>query len=95
MYAIRSYYASGQLEPSALTGCEFAGELSLSGELRPMRGAFAMALHAKRAGRAFVLPASNADEAARAGHDDVLAATTLLEVCRITSYNVCYTKLLR
>lgn len=73
--------ASGQLEPSALSGCEFAGELSLSGELRPMRGAFAMALHAKRAGRAFVLPASNADEAARAGHDDVLAATTLLEVC--------------
>ena len=51
--------ASGQLEPSALSGCEFAGELSLSGELRPMRGAFAMALHAKRAGRAFVLPAES------------------------------------
>jgi len=73
--------ASGQLDPSALSDFEFAGELSLSGELRPMRGAFAMALHAKRAGRAFVLPAANADEAARAGHANVRAATTLLEVC--------------
>jgi len=73
--------ASGQLEPSALLNCEFAGELSLSGELRPMRGAFAMALHAKHTGRAFVLPASNADEAARAGHGEVFAAKTLLEVC--------------
>lgn len=73
--------ASGQLDPSALSAYEFAGELSLSGELRPMRGAFAMALHATRTGRAFILPASNADEAARAGHGDVFAATTLLDVC--------------
>lgn len=35
--------ASGQLPARALEGREFAGELSLSGGLRPMRGAFAMA----------------------------------------------------
>src|SRR5256714_1332776 len=35
--------ASGQLEPQALEGHEFAGELSLTGELRPVRGALAMA----------------------------------------------------
>lgn len=79
--AIGILAASAQLEHSALTQYEFAGELSLSGELRPMRGAFAMALHAKHAGRAFVLPSANADEAACSGHADVLAANTLLEVC--------------
>lgn len=73
--------ASGQLEGSALAEYEFAGELSLSGELRPMRGAFAMALHAKRARRGFVVPVASADEAALAGHPRVLPARSLLEVC--------------
>src|SRR5688572_32197518 len=49
--------ASGQLPPGALAGQEFAGELSLTGELREVRGALAMALSARAAGRAFVLPA--------------------------------------
>ncbi len=35
--------ANGQLPPGVLDGREFAGELSLTGALRPMRGAFAMA----------------------------------------------------
>ncbi|QJP72863.1 YifB family Mg chelatase-like AAA ATPase [Burkholderia glumae] len=35
--------ANGQLPPDVLDGREFAGELSLTGALRPMRGAFAMA----------------------------------------------------
>ncbi|MCR5898977.1 magnesium chelatase domain-containing protein, partial [Burkholderia sp. HAN2018] len=35
--------ASGQIPADALAGREFAGELSLTGALRPMRGAFAMA----------------------------------------------------
>jgi len=73
--------ASGQLERAALVDCEFAGELSLSGELRPMRGAFAMALYAKRAQRAFVVPQANADEAALSGHARVVPANSLLEVC--------------
>jgi magnesium chelatase family protein len=36
--------ASGQLDGTRLQGYEFAGELSLSGDLRPVRGALAMAL---------------------------------------------------
>ncbi|AJX33135.1 YifB family Mg chelatase-like AAA ATPase [Burkholderia oklahomensis] len=40
--------ASGQLPADALDGREFAGELSLTGALRPMRGAFAMACGAAR-----------------------------------------------
>ncbi len=36
--------ADGQIDASALQAFEFAGELSLAGELRPVRGALALAL---------------------------------------------------
>ena len=36
--------ASGQIDAAALAAYEFAGELSLGGELRPVRGALAMSL---------------------------------------------------
>ena len=55
--------ASEQLPAQALEGTEFYGELSLSGELRPVRGALAAAVHAVREGRRLVVPAANADEA--------------------------------
>jgi hypothetical protein len=41
--------AAGQIDASALDRFEFAGELSLGGELRPMHGALAMALALRRA----------------------------------------------
>ncbi|WP_234745538.1 YifB family Mg chelatase-like AAA ATPase [Burkholderia sp. WTPI3] len=44
--------ANGQIPTDALAGREFAGELSLTGALRPMRGAFAMACGAARDWRA-------------------------------------------
>ena len=47
--------ASGQVAADKLDGYEFAGELALSGLLRPVRGALAMAWQGMRAGRAFVL----------------------------------------
>src|ERR1700741_3138590 len=72
--------ASGQLEPEKLHGQEFAGELSLTGELRPVRGALAMALSARAAGRAFVLPEGNAPQAALAQGARILPAKSLLEV---------------
>jgi len=72
--------ASGQLAPQALAGQEFAGELSLTGELRAVRGALAMALSARAAGRAFVLPENNAPQAALAEGARILPARTLLEV---------------
>ena len=73
--------ASGQLKGEALASHEFAGELSLTGELRPVRGALAMALAARNAGRAFVVPAQSAAQAALARRVRVLPARSLLEVC--------------
>jgi len=72
--------ASGQLAPEALAGQEFAGELSLTGELRTVRGALAMALSARSAGRAFVLPEGNAPQAALAEGARILPAKSLLDV---------------
>jgi len=73
--------ASGQIPSRSLAEYEFAGELSLSGELRPVRGALAMVLAAGDSGRSFILPAASAHEAALAGRVRVLAAASLLEVC--------------
>ena len=61
---------------------EFAGELALSGELRPIRGALAMTFGAHRDGRAFVLPASVRRRGRRSrAAPPCLPARTLLEVC--------------
>jgi magnesium chelatase family protein len=73
--------ASGQIPAAALAGYEFAGELALTGELRPVRGALAMALAVVRDRRAFVVPVANAAEAALAEGLSVLAAPTLSAVC--------------
>jgi magnesium chelatase family protein len=72
--------AGGQFGQAALASQEFAGELSLTGELRPIRGALAMALCARGAGRSFVLPEANAPQAALAEGARILPARTLLEV---------------
>jgi magnesium chelatase family protein len=72
--------SSGQLDVQGLAGLEFAGELSLTGELRPVRGALAMALSARASGRGFVLPEGNAPQAALAEGARILPARTLLEV---------------
>jgi magnesium chelatase family protein len=58
--------ASGCIDSGRLEGFEFAGELSLSGELRPVRGALPMALALCKTtdSRALVLPPGSAEEAA-------------------------------
>jgi magnesium chelatase family protein len=73
--------ASDQLPARALADSEFAGELALTGELRPVRGALAMALAAAREGRAFVVPEANAREAALVEEAVVYPARSLLDVC--------------
>ena len=73
--------ASGQIPPDRLREHEFIGELALTGDLRGIRGALTAALHCRDAGRALVLPAVNADEAALVRDTTVLSATHLLEVC--------------
>ncbi|MFZ4480145.1 MAG: YifB family Mg chelatase-like AAA ATPase [Rhodoferax sp.] len=76
--------ASGQIDPARLAGHEFAGELSLSGQLRPVRGALAMslALHASRMNTRLVLPPDSAEEAALVPGAHVYRATHLLDVVR-------------
>jgi magnesium chelatase family protein len=73
--------ATGQLPQAALDAHEFAGELALTGELRPIRGALAMVLAARSDGRAFVLPHASAAEAALVPDTVVHAARSLLDVC--------------
>jgi len=73
--------ASGQIPADKFKHAEFAGELALTGELRPVRGALAMALATRKAGRLLVLPAASAGEAALASGVETLGATSLLEVC--------------
>jgi len=73
--------ASHQLEADGFSKYEFAGELSLTGELRPVRGALAMTWCAVRAGRAFVLPRASADEAALVAEASIYQAGSLLDVC--------------
>ena len=73
--------ATGQVPTAPLADIEFAGELALTGALRPIRGALPMALSARRDGRAFVLPAASAGEAALVRDACVLPAESLLAVC--------------
>ncbi|MFZ5558230.1 MAG: YifB family Mg chelatase-like AAA ATPase [Pseudomonadota bacterium] len=73
--------ASGQVPSEKLSLYEWAGELALTGELRPVRGALAMVYRAQRDGRAFVLPEDSAAEAALVASSEVYAARTLLDVC--------------
>ena len=82
--------ASGQVDAARLNGYEFAGELSLSGELRPVRGALAMALATvgvqsgvqtdKALVPRLVLPESSAQEAALVPDACVYAVRHLLDV---------------
>ncbi len=72
--------ATRQIPTDALEQYEFAGELSLSGELRPIRGALAMTWRAAKSGRAFVLPIANAGEAALVSDAIIYPASSLLDV---------------
>ncbi len=73
--------ASGQIPADKFKHAEFAGELALTGELRPVRGALAMALTTRAANRQLILPVQSAAEAALASGIDTLGASSLLEVC--------------
>jgi magnesium chelatase family protein len=70
--------ASGQVPGDALAGCALCGELSLTGEIRPVRGALAAALGARRAGyRSVLVPVANASEAALVEGIEVRGIPTL------------------
>ncbi|MFM2240356.1 MAG: hypothetical protein RJA69_1730 [Pseudomonadota bacterium] len=79
--------ASGHLDAQALAGYRWAGELSLAGDVRPVKGALAMALALQQSGQPqrLVLPPGSAEEAAlvpelavyRAPHLNAVAAQFL------------------
>ena len=87
--------ASEQMPGGELDQYEFAGELSLSGQLSPIRGALAMTFAMQGAPRlasesidshgcvqrGFILPRANADEAALAQQALIYPADSLLQVC--------------
>lgn len=77
--------ASGQLDDKVVREFEFVGELSLSGQLRPITGSLAIARAIKTAtqnNRTLIVPADNATEAARVAGVPVLGASDLAQVCR-------------
>ena len=80
--------ASGQVDARKLEGYEFAGELSLGGDLRPVRGALAMSLALARPGNGaaklpkLVLPEASAQEAALVPGAEIFRAVHLLDVVR-------------
>ena len=74
--------ASGQIaiSPEELAQYELAGELALSGLLRPVRGALAMVWQSTQARRRFILPQESAEQAALIERAEVLAAESLVAV---------------
>jgi magnesium chelatase family protein len=78
--AVGILLASEQVPAAPLRGCELYGELSLDGELRPVKGALLAAIAAARAGQAMIIPPANAAETALVSGCTVAVANHLLEV---------------
>jgi magnesium chelatase family protein len=78
--AVGILVASAQLPSAAFDATEMYGELSLGGDLHPIRGVLPTALQGLRVGHAQVFPAANLAEAALARHARAFGAAHLLEV---------------
>jgi magnesium chelatase family protein len=78
--AIAILAASGQVNSDRLDRYLVAGELSLSGELRPIRGGLAFAQLAKETNRALILPNDSAQFAGLAHQAEVYGFDSLKEV---------------
>ena len=74
--------ATGQVQPGCLEDFMVAGELSLSGEARPVRGGLALAACARKEGkRGLLLPKRTAGEAALLKDMEVYAVEDLEAAC--------------
>jgi magnesium chelatase family protein len=79
--AVGLLVASGQLEHQLLDDCAVVGELSLTGEVRAIRGALAITEGVRREGlRRIVLPRCRAREAALVPEIDVVGVDSLREL---------------
>jgi magnesium chelatase family protein len=72
--------ASGQVVQPPFESCELYGELSLGGEIRPVRGALLAAIAAGRAGHRMIVPPGNVAETLLVSGCRVAAAQHLLDV---------------
>jgi magnesium chelatase family protein len=73
--------ASGQLPSQPLADYEFAAELALSGELRPVKGILPIGIAAREAGRRLLVAEANAAEASLVKGLEIYPADHLLRVC--------------
>jgi magnesium chelatase family protein len=73
--------ASDQLPKGSLERYEFAGELALSGDLRPVHGVLPAALAAREAGRSLIVSEQNGTEAALVEGLSCFPANHLVSVC--------------
>jgi len=78
--AVALLRASGQL-PDSFGEMEFLGELSLGGDIRPVRGLLPALIQACSDRKAVVVPAANAGEASLLRDASVYTADHLLQVC--------------
>ena len=82
--AVGVLIATGQVPAASLEGCAVCGELSLSGELRPVRGVLSAALGTRDSGRArMVVPVENAPEAALVEGLEVVGVPTLARLADV------------
>jgi magnesium chelatase family protein len=80
--AISLLLAAGALPRCNLDGCELYGELSLNGEVRPVKGVLLAALAATRSRQSLVLPPANASEARLVDHCSLAVAPHLMTVVK-------------
>lgn len=79
--AIGILAASGQIPSKLLGDYLFLGELSLNGDIQPIKGALPVAIQAQKDGfKGIILPALNAREAAAMQNIDVLPVNNLREI---------------
>jgi magnesium chelatase family protein len=78
--AVAILLASAQLPRTNLDACELYGELSLSGEVRPVKGSLLAAVAATKAGQSMIVPPANASEAGLVASCRLAVAAHLLEV---------------
>ena len=79
--AVALLVASGQLEPAAVEACAIVGELSLTGEVRAVRGALAVAEGARRHElERLIVPLSRAREAALVPGLEIVGVESLTDL---------------
>jgi len=78
---LASRQLAGERAAVGAAGCEFYGELGLTGELKSVPGLLPAAAQARAAGHELIVPRANAAEASAAAPQRVRAADHLLDVC--------------